>query len=88
MADRTPIETKNLDIYGNAPQPWSRPHDLLTAVIFLPGTTFLDTPRPSRTARRAGDSSTKRVLYGGLRPPCASICSLTSVLSWAEIGID
>jgi hypothetical protein len=27
MADRPPTETKNLDIYGNAPLPWSRPRD-------------------------------------------------------------
>jgi hypothetical protein len=45
MADRTPIETKNLDIYGNAPLSWSRPHDLLAALIFLPA-TFLGTVRP------------------------------------------
>ena len=44
MADRTPIETKNLDISGNAPLPWSRPHDLLAGLIFLPA-TFLGTMR-------------------------------------------
>lgn len=31
MSDRTPNETTNLDIYGDAPLPWSRPHDLLVA---------------------------------------------------------
>ena len=35
MADRIPIETKNLDIYGNVPLPGSRPHDLFAAGIFL-----------------------------------------------------
>jgi general stress protein 26 len=29
MTDRTPIETKNLDIYGNEPIPWSRARDQL-----------------------------------------------------------
>ncbi len=32
MPEREPIETKNLDRYGNAALPWSRPHDLLAAV--------------------------------------------------------
>jgi Pyridoxamine 5'-phosphate oxidase len=45
MADRAPIETKNLDIYGHAPLLWSRPHDLFAALIFLPA-TFLGTTRP------------------------------------------
>ena len=45
MADRTPIETKNLDMYGNAPLPWSRPRDHFAALIFLPA-TFLGTMRP------------------------------------------
>ena len=54
MADRTPTETKNLDIYGNAPLPWSRPHDLFAAVIFLPGTTFLGTTRPDGRPHAAG----------------------------------
>jgi hypothetical protein len=30
MPEREPVETTNLDRYGNAPLPWSRPHDLLT----------------------------------------------------------
>ena len=54
MADRTPIDTKNLDIYGNAPLPWSRPHDLFAAVIFLPHTTFLGTTRPDGRPHAAG----------------------------------
>ena len=29
MADIAPVETKNLDRYGSAELPWSRPHDLL-----------------------------------------------------------
>ena len=45
MADRTPIATKNLDIYGHAPLPWSRPRDLLAATVFLPA-SFLGTTRP------------------------------------------
>ncbi len=53
MADRTPIETKNLDIYGNAPLPWSRVRDLLSASIFLPA-TFLGTTRPDCRPHAAG----------------------------------
>jgi hypothetical protein len=41
MADRTPLETKNLDIYGDAPLPWSRPRDL-----------FLGTTRPDGLPHR------------------------------------
>ena len=54
MTDRTPIETRNLDIYGHAPLPWSRPHDLFAAVIFLPHTTFLGTVRPDCRPHAAG----------------------------------
>ena len=46
MATRKPIDTKNLDIYGNAPLPWSRPHDLLASVIFFGRPAFLGTTRP------------------------------------------
>jgi hypothetical protein len=46
MTERTPIETRNLDIYGNAALPWSRPHDLLTAVIFFGRPAILGTVRP------------------------------------------
>lgn len=53
MAERTPIETKNLDGYGNAPLPWSRPRDLLAAGIFLP-MTFLGTTRPDGRPHAAG----------------------------------
>lgn len=31
MTDLEPTSVKNLDIYGNAPLPWSRPHDILAA---------------------------------------------------------
>lgn len=53
MADRPPIETKNLDIYGNPPLPWSRARDLMAATIFLP-TTFLGTVRPNGRPHAAG----------------------------------
>ena len=53
MADRTPMETRNLDGYGNAPLPWSRPRDLFAAVIFLPA-TFLGTTRPDGRPHAAG----------------------------------
>ena len=55
MPDRSPIETKNLDIYGSAPLPWSRPHDLLTAPETPPyNTYFLGTVRPDGRPHSAG----------------------------------
>jgi Pyridoxamine 5'-phosphate oxidase len=32
MTDREPIETRNLDIYGDATLPWSRPRGILDAI--------------------------------------------------------
>lgn len=46
MADRTPLETRNLDIYGHAPLPWSRPRDLMAASVFFGRPAFLGTVRP------------------------------------------
>ncbi|HTU79723.1 MAG TPA: pyridoxamine 5'-phosphate oxidase family protein [Solirubrobacteraceae bacterium] len=40
MSDREPAESTNLDRYGCAALPWSRPHDLLAAGPLGPGTTF------------------------------------------------
>jgi len=54
MADRTPFETKNLDIYGNAPLLWSRPHDLFEAGIFFGRPAFLGTTRPDGRPHAAG----------------------------------
>lgn len=54
MADRTPVETKNLDIYDNAPLPWSRPHDILAAGIFFGRPAFLGTTRPDGRPHAAG----------------------------------
>lgn len=47
MTDRDPVEVTNLDRYGFAPLPWSRPRDLLAAspgpdVPFFLGTTRAD----------------------------------------------
>ena len=53
MAERTPLETKNLDIYGNDPLPWSRPRDLLAAGIFFGRPAFLGTVRPDGTPHAA-----------------------------------
>lgn len=48
------METKNLDIYGGAPIPWSRARDAL-AGNHGPGTTFfLGTVRPDGTPHAAG----------------------------------
>jgi hypothetical protein len=54
MTDRLPIETRNLDIYGNAPLPWSRPHDLLAAGTFFGRPAFLGTVRPDGRPHSAG----------------------------------
>lgn len=43
MTERTPIETRNLDIYGHDLLPWSRPRDLFAAVIFFGRPAFLGT---------------------------------------------
>ena len=47
MTDHAPIDITNLDRYGHAPLPWSRPRDLLEAGAPHPGTSFfLGTTRP------------------------------------------
>lgn len=52
MPDRDPIETTNLDRYGSAALPWSRPRDLLAAG---PGVAvFLGTTRPDGRPHAAG----------------------------------
>src|SRR5512134_3352906 len=55
MTDREPIETTNLDRYGSAALPWSRPHDLLAASATQPNTRFfLGTVRPDGRSHSAG----------------------------------
>src|SRR5687768_4381988 len=47
MSDLAPSEVTNLDRYGYAELPWSRPRDILAAVPPPAGTTFiLGTTRP------------------------------------------
>jgi hypothetical protein len=46
MTDREPIETTNLDRYGNAELQWSRPRDLLAASATANTSFFLGTVRP------------------------------------------
>jgi len=46
MTDRTPVEVTNLDRYGSAALPWSRPHDLLAASASANTSFFLGTVRP------------------------------------------
>lgn len=49
MTDQAPTDITNLDRYGSAPLPWSRPHDLLAAGTTPPRITdsyFLGTTRP------------------------------------------
>ena len=55
MTDRAPTEITNLDRYGSAELPWSRPHDLLTGGPAGPEITwFLGTVRPDGTPHAAG----------------------------------
>ena len=55
MTDRQPIETKNLDIYGDAELPWSRPHDVLEGIDPSAQITwFLGTVRPDGRPHAAG----------------------------------
>jgi hypothetical protein len=48
------METTNLDIYGNAPIPWSRARDALAASRGPGFTFFLGTVRPDGTPHAAG----------------------------------
>jgi hypothetical protein len=48
------METKNLDIYGSAPIPWSRARDALAASHGPGVTSFLGTVRPDATPHAAG----------------------------------
>ena len=55
MPDREPIEATNLDIYGDAPLPWSRARESLVAGSPRPETPFyLGTVRPDGRAHAAG----------------------------------
>lgn len=55
MTDRQPSDVTNLDGYGSAPLPWSRPHDLLTAGPIQPDIPFfLGTVGPNNHPHIAG----------------------------------
>jgi hypothetical protein len=55
MTDKAPVEVTNLDRYGNAALPWSRPHDLLVASPTRTDITFfLGTVRPDGRPHSAG----------------------------------
>ena len=55
MTDRVPTDITNLDRYGSAVLPWSRPRDLLTAKSASPDITFfLGTVRPDGRPHAAG----------------------------------
>ncbi len=54
MAECTPIVTKNLDSYGHAPLPWSRPQELLQAGTFFGRPAFLGTVGPDGRPHAAG----------------------------------
>ena len=49
------MDQKNLDIYGNSPIPWSRPHDQLQGFMADHGkSTWLSTTRPDGRPHTAG----------------------------------
>ncbi len=55
MTDRVPMEVTNLDRYGSAALPWSRPHDLLATGSKGPDITFfLGTAEPDGRPHAAG----------------------------------
>ena len=54
MTERAPVETANLDIYGNAELPWSRPRDLLAATPTPDIAFFLSTCGPDGRPHAAG----------------------------------
>jgi hypothetical protein len=54
MAERAPTETTNLDRYGNAVLPWSRPRDLLAKSGEANTTFFLSTTDPDGRPHSAG----------------------------------
>jgi Pyridoxamine 5'-phosphate oxidase len=55
LANREPVETRNLDRYGSPALPWSRPRDLLSAREPGPNATFfLSTSQPNGKLNSAG----------------------------------
>ena len=59
MTEREPVEVTNLDRYGSAALPWSRPRDILAAGPSAAGpgndwVTFLGTSRPDGRPHAAG----------------------------------
>jgi Pyridoxamine 5'-phosphate oxidase len=55
MTDREPIETTNLDRYGNGPLPWSRARERLEVDLVKMSTAqFLGTTRPDGRPHSAG----------------------------------
>jgi hypothetical protein len=54
MPDREPSEVTNLDRYGSAALPWSRPRDLLTTLAERDHPTYLGTTRPDGRPHAAG----------------------------------
>ena len=55
MPERDPGETTNLDIYGSAVLPWSRPYEQIEAIVPAPEPLFiLSTTRPDGRPHAAG----------------------------------
>jgi len=87
------METKNLDIYGHAPLPWSRARDALAASRGPSVTFFLGTVRPEGTPHAAGlgavwvddalwfvtGPSTRKARNLALNPACTISCRLAGI---------
>lgn len=94
MTDRAPVETKNLDSYGNPPLPWSRAHDQLS-VTPTPETIpfFLGTTRPDGRPHSAGigaiwydgalyitaNAETRKARNLAANPVCTISCRLATI---------
>ena len=94
MPDRSPTETTNLDIYGDAPLPWSRPHDLLETGGRQPGNSFFLSTAARRPTpqRRSGSRWHDGDLYFNSGPSARKARNLAanpaSVISVSLEGID
>jgi hypothetical protein len=59
------METKNLDIYGSAPIPWTRPREAMAASHGSDVTFFLGTVSPDATPHSAGSAPSGRTTHCG-----------------------
>jgi len=95
MTERAPVEVTNLDGYGCAALPWSRPRDLLAATTPTPDIPFfLGTVRPDGRPSSAGIGAVwiNGDLYftsgPGTRKSCNLAANLACTISARLAGID